>query len=176
MPPSAKGAATLKSPRHAGGSGRAAHAEEFTPSFSPDLHIGTALRETFRTFARALAANEAPLGLSISMWFVLRALWEEDGLSQAALARRIEILPAAMVSVINALEKAQWVERRRTTADRRIFALYLTPKGRALRKEATQRALQVDARALRRVSPEQINLVLDVLAQLRRNLSSDGEC
>lgn len=150
-------------------------AEEYAPAFSPDLHIGTALRETFRTFARALAANEAPLGLSISMWFVLRALWEEDGLSQATLARRIEILPAAMVSVINALEKAQLVERRRAAADRRIFALYLTQKGRALRKEATRRALQVDARALRGVTPEKIQLVLEVLSQLRRNLSNDGQ-
>ncbi len=76
-----------------------------------------------------------------------------------------------MVSVVNSLEKAQLVERRRATSDRRIFALYLTPKGRSLRKEATRRALQVDARALRGVSAEQIMMVLDVLSKLRRNLN-----
>lgn len=144
---------------------------EAEPSFSADLHIGTALRETFRSFARALAANEATLGLSIGMWFALRALWEEDGVTQAALSKRIDMLPAAVVSVVNSLEKAGLVERRKSMSDRRVHFLHLTPAGRRLRKRATAKAFEVDARALANVDPRDLERVLRVLAQLRRNLS-----
>src|SRR4051794_35513290 len=79
-------------------------AQGFTPVFSADRHIGTALRETYRAFARTLTQNLAPLGLTLSMWFALRSLWEVDGLSQAELGRRIELNPAAVVAVVNALQ------------------------------------------------------------------------
>lgn len=148
-------------------------AGDFTPTFSAELHIGTALRETFRAFARAVAANQQPIGLSLSMWFALRTLWEEDGLSQVELARRMEVAPAAVVGVVNALEAAGYVERRRKTQDKRIFNLHVTAAGKDLRKDATARALQVDAKALRGVGADEILQVLDVLTRLRRNLAAE---
>lgn len=156
-----------------GRSSRDRIADEFTPTFSAEIHIGTALRETFRAFARAVSTNQQPLGLSLSMWFALRALWEEDGLSQVELSRRMEVAPAAIVGVINALEKSGHVERRRNKADKRSFRIFLTASGKALRKEATARALQVDAKALRGVTVEQIQMVLQVLTKLRQNLTPD---
>ena len=105
------------------------HSSGFTPVFSANRHIGTALRETYRAFARALSQNLAPLGLTLSMWFALRSLWEVDGLSQAELGRRIELNPAAVVAVLNALEAAGLIERRRTRKDRRIYNVFLTAAG-----------------------------------------------
>ena len=145
----------------------------FTPAFSADRHIGTALRETYRAFARALSQNLAPLGLTLSMWFALRSLWEADGLSQAELGRRIELNPAAVVAVLNALEAAGLVERRRTRKDRRIYNVFLTASGRKLRTRATALALQVDARAMRGVKPDEIEQVLAILKRLRGNLADN---
>src|SRR5262245_12230922 len=144
----------------------------FTPTFSADRHIGTALRETYRAFARAVSQNLAPLGLTLSMWFALRALWEVDGLSQAELGRRIELNPAAVVAVLKALGAAGLVERRRTRKDRRIYNVFLTTPGRKLRTKATALALQVDARALRGVKHEEIEQVLATLKRLRGNLAN----
>jgi len=144
----------------------------FTPAFSADRHIGTALRETYRAFARALSQNLAPLGLTLSMWFALRSLWEADGLSQAELGRRIELNPAAVVAVLNALAAAGLVARRRTRQDRRIYNVFLTASGRKLRTRATALALQVDARALRGVKHDEIEQVLATLKRLRSNLAS----
>jgi DNA-binding MarR family transcriptional regulator len=146
---------------------------DFTPAFSADRHIGTALRETYRSFARALSQNLAPLGLTLSMWFALRSLWEADGLSQAELGRRTELNPAAVVAVLNALESAGLVARRRTRKDRRIYNVFLTTAGRRLRTKATALALQVDARAMRGVSHDEIEQVLGILKRLRGNLADD---
>ena len=145
----------------------------FTPTFSADRHIGTALRETYRAFARAVSHNLAPLGLTLSMWFALRSLWEADGLSQAELGRRIELKPAAVVAVVNALEAAGLVERRRTRKDGRVYNVFLTAAGRKLRTRATTLALQVDARAMRGVQPDEIEQVLAILKRLRGNLADD---
>lgn len=146
----------------------------FTPTFSAERHIGTALRETYRAFARALTQNLAPLGLTLSMWFALRSLWEADGLSQAELGRRIELNPAAVVAVLKALEVAGLVIRRRTRRDRRIYNVFLTAAGRKLRTRATALALQVDARAIRGVRHEEIEQVLATLKRLRSNLTSQS--
>lgn len=146
-------------------------ASGYTPVFSADRHIGTALRETYRAFARALSQNLAPLGLTLSMWFALRTLWEADGLSQAELGRRIEHNPAAVVAVLKALEAAGLVVRRRTRKDRRIYNVFLTSKGRKLRTKATALALQVDARAMRGVKHDEIEHVLATLKRLRSNLA-----
>ena len=142
----------------------------FTPVFSADRHIGTALRETYRAFARALTQNLAPLGLTLSMWFALRTLWEVDGLSQAELGRRIELNPAAVVAVVNALQAAGLVKRRRTRKDRRVYNVFLTVAGRKLRTRATALALQVDARAMRGTKHDEIEQVLALLKRLRSNL------
>lgn len=147
----------------------------FTPTFSAERHIGTALRETYRAFARALSQNLAPLGLTLSMWFALRSLWEADGQSQAELGRRIELNPAAVVAVLKALEVSGLVERRRTRKDRRIYNVFLTGAGRKLRTRATALALQVDARALRGVEHDKIEQVLATLKRLRGNLASPGQ-
>ena len=144
----------------------------YTPTFSAERHIGTALRETYRAFARALSQNLAPLGLTLSMWFALRSLWEADGLGQAELGRRIELNPAAVVAVLKALEVAGLVTRRRTRKDRRIYNVFLTAAGRKLRTRATALALQVDARALRGVKHEEIEQVLATLKRLRSNLTN----
>jgi DNA-binding MarR family transcriptional regulator len=144
---------------------------KYTPVFSADRHIGTALRETYRAFARAVTQNLAPLGLTLSMWFALRSLWEVDGLSQADLGRRTELNPAAMVAVLNALQAAGLVKRRRTQKDRRVHKVYLTAAGRKLRTKATALALQVDARAMRGIKHEEIEQVLAILSRLRSNLA-----
>jgi DNA-binding MarR family transcriptional regulator len=107
------------------------------------------------------------------MWFALRSLWEADGLSQAELGRRIELNPAAVVAVLNALEAAGLVERRRTRKDLRIYNVFLTASGRKLRTRATALALQVDARAMRGVKPDEIEQVLAILKRLRGNLADN---
>jgi DNA-binding MarR family transcriptional regulator len=145
---------------------------DFAPVFTPDQHVGTALRVTFRAFADAVADNLAPLGLSLNMWFVLRALWESDGLTQVDLAGRLNVTPAAMVGLVNSLEATALVERRRSEDDGRAYKVFLTQRGKSVRQQATRQALQVDARALRDVSVEETEMLLALLGKLRANLSA----
>lgn len=148
-----------------------ANAPDGVHAFSADTHVGTALRETFKCFARALGGSVSEIGLSLNAWFVLRSLWEQDGRNQVELARALDITPAAVVGLVNSLEASGFVERRRSSTDRRAQHVYLTASGRRLRAKATPLALRVDTRALQGISVREVELLLELLGRLRHNLT-----
>lgn len=69
------------------------------------------------------------LGLQPPQVGVLRMIDGEPGLSQQALAEKLGILPSRIVAIVDSLEQARLVERRRHPSDRRIYALHLTEAG-----------------------------------------------
>jgi DNA-binding MarR family transcriptional regulator len=66
---------------------------------------------------------------------MLTRLAAHEGLSQQALGERIGLNPTRMVFLVDELEQRGLVERRRNTADRRSYALYLTPQGRDMLRQ-----------------------------------------
>jgi DNA-binding MarR family transcriptional regulator len=79
--------------------------------------------------AREFRERLVPLGLEPRHAGILVRLAANEGLSQQALGELIGLNPTRMVFVIDELEERGLVERRRNAADRRSYALYLTPKG-----------------------------------------------
>src|SRR5262245_39937571 len=85
--------------------------------------------------SRQFGARLAPLGLGPRPAGMLTRLAAHEGLSQQALGGLTGLNPTRMVFLVDELEQRGLVERRRNTADRRSYALYLTPQGRdALRQ------------------------------------------
>ena len=66
---------------------------------------------------------------------VLRRLWAADGQSMRDLAPRAGLDPTSLNWLVDQLEKAAFVERRRDDADRRLVRVWLTDEGRALAGE-----------------------------------------
>src|SRR5262249_32378083 len=80
--------------------------------------------------ARQFGERLAPLGLEPRHAGMLTRLAAHEGLSQQALGELIGLTPTRMVFLVDELEHRGLVERRRNTADRRSYALYLTTQGR----------------------------------------------
>jgi len=80
--------------------------------------------------ARQFGERLAPLGLEPRHAGMLTRLAAHEGLSQQALGELIGLNPTRMVFLVDELEQRGLVERRRNTADRRSYALYLTGQGR----------------------------------------------
>jgi DNA-binding MarR family transcriptional regulator len=93
---------------------------------------------------RAIAERAlAPLGLRGKAFGALILLVQEGPLSQQRLGERQGIDRTTMVAVVDELEGAGYVERRRDPRDRRAYSLHATPRGRRVLKraaEATRRA------------------------------------
>ena len=98
-------------------------------------HYGIAhlLRDAQRAMSRALAIRISAYGVSIGQWYFLRALWEQDGLTQRELSHRVGMMEPTTVTALNGMEKKGLVERVRNPRDRRKMNIYLTAKGLSLK-------------------------------------------
>src|SRR3954447_6335984 len=79
--------------------------------------------------ASRYAERLVPLGLTPAHTGLLRAVAADPGRSQQALAAQLGLLPSRLVALVDELEQAGLVERRRNLSDRRHYALHLTVPG-----------------------------------------------
>jgi MarR family 2-MHQ and catechol resistance regulon transcriptional repressor len=74
----------------------------------------------------------AVVGLSVSQFGILEALYHLGPLSQKDLGRKILRSSGNITMVIDNLEKRRLVSRKRDDADRRFFIVHLTDEGQKL--------------------------------------------
>ena len=137
--------------------------------------VGTALRLTYRAFARDLARRLAPHGVTLLMWFVLRELWKRDGLSQNEIATATDRQASAIVSVVRTLRNAGLVRVTRSAKDGRRSVVRLTRAGRRLEPVLTAHGRNLSQTAQRGFSGAERRALMAMLARLRHNIGSNGE-
>ncbi len=135
--------------------------------------IGYAVRMTHRAFVRVLQARIAPHGVTAGMWYFLRVLWIEDGLTQRELSQRIGMMEPTTVTALNNMARHGLIRRRRNPRDKRKINIYLTARGRALRKTLGPLAMEVNAVALQDFSPREIDVLRRLLGRARARLLAD---
>ena len=137
--------------------------------------IGTALRETFRAFARDLSRRLQPHGITLFMWFVLRVLWRRDGLSQVEIARAADRQASAIVAVVRALQHARLVRVSRSARDGRMSVVRLTKAGRDLEPVLTAHSGRLNQVALRGFTAVEQRNLMDMLERLQENIRRNNE-
>ncbi|HEY0517419.1 MAG TPA: MarR family transcriptional regulator [Solirubrobacteraceae bacterium] len=101
--------------------------------------VGFTLSSLGLATSAAFTAKLAPLGLTPRDFALMRSVAFAEGLSQQAIAERLQIPPSRLVAFIDGLEQQGMVERRSNPEDRRARALYLTAAG----KRRLARALKI---------------------------------
>lgn len=135
--------------------------------------IGFIVREVWRSFARSLQPRIAREGVSIGMWFVLRMLWDEDGMTQRELGERVGINGPTMVAALNSMERAGLVRRVQNEDDLRKINVYLTERGRRLKTKLWPMAAEILELALSKLTRRQIQALRTMLLHIARNLERD---
>ncbi|MEO6339681.1 MAG: MarR family transcriptional regulator [Caulobacteraceae bacterium] len=106
----------------------------------------------------------------IGMYFYLRALWLEDGLSQAALSRRVRATTPTTAMQLRRMEDRGLVRREASPADRRKVHVFLTDAGRDLEKPVLGEALANRNDAFTGFSEKEVRQTLDFLARIQKNM------
>ncbi len=70
------------------------------------------------------------VGMTPVQYSVLMLVAENEGMSQGAIGEALNIDRASTMALMDKLESAGWVERRRSPVDRRRYAMYLTAQGK----------------------------------------------
>jgi MarR family transcriptional regulator, organic hydroperoxide resistance regulator len=136
----------------------------------PDIGLGMKLRDGNAVFNRALREALAQHDITFSQYQHLRQLWQEDGLAQVELSRRIGIETASSTAVIDQLEKLRFIRRNRDDADRRRIIVHLTGSGRALERPLEGCAIAVNRRARNGLTNAQIVSLFEMIEKIIGNL------
>jgi DNA-binding MarR family transcriptional regulator len=136
-----------------------------------DSSIGYQIRAAHRMLQRYRQDLVGPYGVTSGMWFFLRVLWDEDGLTQRELSRRVGTMEPTTLVALRAMEREGLIRRVRNGGDKRKVNIFLTPKGRALEKTLMPLAAEVVNKAVSDFSPDEVRLLLGMLKRIQSNLA-----
>jgi DNA-binding MarR family transcriptional regulator len=124
-----------------------------------------------RAITEATGAAFARHGVRAGQQFILRCLWDEDGLGPGEIATRLGLSTPTVTKATARMEAAGLVVRRPHLTDRRLVRIQLTKKGRSLRSDIDKEVERLTERALRSLSDRQRDQLVRSLSEIRQNLT-----
>jgi DNA-binding MarR family transcriptional regulator len=132
-----------------------------------DQSIGFLVRDLNRAIQRHLQARLQAYGVAPGAWYFLRVLWEEEGITQSDLARRVGMMEPTAVIALRGIEAQGWIYRKRSGTDRRKVHIFLTDEGRALRQMLLPEAHAVNKIATQDMSEAEVAMFRALLHRAR---------
>ena len=134
-------------------------------------NIGSILADVSRLMRRAFDQRAREIGVTRPQWTVLTTLRRHEGTNQGGLADILDVEPITLCRILDRLQDADLIERRRDPADRRVWRLFLTPKAQELLEELRPLGEEVMNLALDGIHQEEREGLRNTLDQIRQNLS-----
>lgn len=97
--------------------------------YSADESVGYLMKRVLMTIAQAADKRLEPQGITHAQWGPLFMLRNARASTVAELARELQTDPGAMTRLLDRLETKGFCRRLRSTDDRRVVRLELTPEG-----------------------------------------------
>jgi len=130
--------------------------------------------ETARLIRREANKRAAVLGATKAQWRVLAWLKRTgDGARQIDLAEGLDVEPITLCRMLDRLEEAGLVERRRDATDRRAWRIYLIPAAVPMLVKLEEMGLAFNADMLAGISEADRETVLRVLGRMRSNIDQN---
>lgn len=136
-----------------------------------DDRLAHLVKDATRALVRALQMRLAAHQVSFGHWTFLRVLWEGDGMTQRELSEEAGVTEPTTFSALKAMERLGYI-RRRNDAPKKV-RVFLTPRGRALKRALVPLAEEVNAVAVRGVRKADITVTRAVLLAIIENLARE---
>lgn len=108
----------------------------------------------------------AELGPDLSSFGTLMTLYEVEGVAQAELSTAVGVQSYSTTRTLDKMEVQGLVERRINPKSRRAYQIYLTDKGRGLRRDLVALVGRVNKQALDCLEPGQRKRLLESLQKV----------
>lgn len=131
---------------------------------------GYQIRATFRILERVLQPMVRDKNLQLGHFYILRVLWEKDGLTQREISDAASITESTTMLTIKKMIEMNLIERRRNTGDQRKVLVHLTDKGRSLKDKLMPVATQINEIASAGIPKQDLNNLLRTMWQIQQNL------
>lgn len=128
-----------------------------------NAEVARLAREDFRRRA-------AKLDLTQPQWQLLFHLSQSPGLTQVALAERLDVHPVTVTQALDRLGRAGWVRRERHAEDRRAFQVYLTDTAKPVITDLHRLSRRMNDVALAGLSAAERQQLTRFLQRIKENL------
>ncbi len=126
-------------------------------------NLDIALRNIDQIYSQSVEA----LGLTVIEWYILRALYEQDGQHASELARAVGRAATSFTPILDKLQHKDLIQRRPDPADRRAVRIYLTDKAQEYRDRVKETAEQIERTISDMIAKNDYTTFQLVLAQLQ---------
>jgi DNA-binding MarR family transcriptional regulator len=137
--------------------------------------LGFLMSDVTRQMRRRFDERARSSGATGTQWRTLKILERREGINQGQLAELLEVEPITACRMIDRLEEAGLVERRRDPGDRRAWQIFLTDKARPVLDELHVVAAGMIEHLVRGLSPAEVEALIHALETMRTNLSTNNE-
>ncbi len=135
-----------------------------------DELVGVLVGDVSRLMRRRFDERASSIGVTRAQWRTLTAVSRREGINQGGLADLLEVEPITLCRMIDRLEEAGHVERRRDPADRRVWKIFLTERSRPLLDRLMGIADEVMDMALDGIATSDREALVAALTRVRTNL------
>jgi MarR family transcriptional regulator, organic hydroperoxide resistance regulator len=126
-------------------------------------NLDIALRNLDQLFGQVVQ----PLELTVIEWYILRALYEQDGQHASELARAVGRAATSFTPNLDKLQDKGYIERRPDPNDRRAVHIYLTQKGKERKDSVIKAADEIDARIQKMFPADDFKTFQNILVSLQ---------
>lgn len=130
------------------------------------------ISDVSRLMRRRFDERARLIGVTRAQWRTLTTLSRHEGANQGTLADLLEVEPISLCRMIDRLEEAGLVERRRDPGDRRAWLIFLTDKAKPIITELRTLADGLFTYALSGVDETARSATMATLNAIHANLST----
>lgn len=136
------------------------------------LSLPYLLSDSARLLRRAFDARVRTLGMTSPQARLLLMLHVTEGENQGFYAERLEVEPISLTRMIDRMEEASLLERRRDPADRRAWLIFLTDRSRQLIDQVRDCLSGLEDEMLSGLDAAQRAALAEMLETIRVNFSN----
>lgn len=136
------------------------------------LTVAQLLAQVCRMTGHRLRGHMEKIGLHRGQGFALIHLWHKDGIPQRDLARSMHISPASVTNMLQRMERAGWIARKRDEADQRVVRVFATPKAQKMRIHAKRAFQEMEDDLAAVYTPEEQETLKRLLLKLHNRFNT----
>jgi DNA-binding MarR family transcriptional regulator len=130
------------------------------------------IRDTRLRLYKSIEGRIAKQRIPLRIWFPLRALYTNDGITQRELGRMLGFGDARAGVVVGVMLRHRLVVRQASRIDRRRINLYLTPAGKKMARQALKHRRSIEAQITAGFTAADIDAMKTLLLRIRANLAA----
>jgi DNA-binding MarR family transcriptional regulator len=130
------------------------------------------IRDTRLRLYKYIEKQIARAGIPLRIWFPLRVLSQNEGITQRELGQILGFGDAHAGVIVGAMQRRRLVDRRPSLIDKRRINLYLTPAGRKMARAAMRHMRTINARLVAGFGAADAQKLRTLLLRAHNNLDA----